>query len=177
MSCGTRSIGVQVSGSSSATSAAKSGRINRGIASRLRVMIVLRVAFGFSRTITKPITSGRRTRLVTYQRNRMAPYRANILIAIGIKGRGLILATDSDYVEQEMRDIGDDPDELGILSPSDYDSAGIYLWTGTLQYVADGLGSGGTEYDGELRLIACGELPDLLAMVPPTPPEPLENVF
>lgn len=99
------------------------------------------------------------------------PHPARILIALGLGRQAIVLATDSDWVEQELADIANDCDDVGILARKDYDKPpGIYLWTGTLRSIClntpDTL-EYETEYHGEFKPVPVSDMEELLKMEPP----------
>lgn len=96
------------------------------------------------------------------------PHKAKILIAIGQCGASIILATDSEWVQNEIDAIGNSTDDIGISISPKHDAPALVLWEGqlTLSHYSDEDG-GDTEYEGECRSVHGLELSQLLDMRPP----------
>jgi len=95
------------------------------------------------------------------------PHKARILVAIGVKGKGVVLATDSDWVGMDIENLSDDVDEVGPGVDKDMEP-GIYLWEGTMKMVLEGCPWDGQEWElhhkGDYRPVKPEELTELLAM-------------
>lgn len=97
------------------------------------------------------------------------PHKARILIALGLCGAGIILATDSEWVSEEVSMISNNIDDIGISISPEHDAPALVLWEGDLKVVCYNPEDGGeTEYDGECRSVHGLELAQLLDMHPPT---------
>ena len=100
-------------------------------------------------------------------------HHARILIAVGLQRSAVVMATDSEWVAEEVSAVSPHCDDVGILEAKDYDEEpGVYLWEGTLKWVPfmGDVTEGETSYHGKLRSVEPGELATLLAMNPPQEP-------
>lgn len=100
------------------------------------------------------------------------------LIAVGLSGSAAVVATDGDWIGTDVDNISDSADDVGLNYPSG--RPGLYLWTGTGRLVDNSAPDmpyePDVEYSGTFRPVRPDELPELLAMEPPSwknykPPE------
>ena len=94
------------------------------------------------------------------------PHRARILIAGGLNNAGVVMATDSAWVEHDVDGIGNSTLDLGLDPPG----IGLWLWEGTIKETWSGFPgeeTPDTEYTGEMRSVLFSEMLDLMAMTPP----------
>lgn len=104
--------------------------------------------------------------------NAYKPHEAKILIAIGPCGGAAILATDSDWVSEEISMIGNNIEDLGISITPEHDAPALLLWEGVLKVVCYNPEDGGdTEYEGVCRPVSGPELDQLLNMTSHQSPE------
>ena len=102
------------------------------------------------------------------------PIRA--LLAHSMNGTTVVLATDSDWIANDVQDISAYTDDIGLESPDAGQEAGFFLWEGEGRLVANHVGEGvydlpEPEYRGTLRRVSGAEAEVLLNMAPPEPPE------
>lgn len=105
------------------------------------------------------------------------PLAARILLAVGMDGVGIVLATDSAGVAYLVDAASNNTDDLGIAHPED---AGVYLWEGTLHAWKDpdtwnGPGEHSHEFAGGCTRLEFDRLDELLDMAPPEPTEEQAN--
>lgn len=99
------------------------------------------------------------------------PHEAKILLALGLNNLAIILATDSEWVEEEACSLGNSTDDIGILISPTFNAPALILWEGVLTVRNYNQEDGGeTEYDGECRSVHGLELAQLLDMVPASHP-------
>lgn len=96
---------------------------------------------------------------------------SKILLAIGCKNHGVVIATDDYAVEMDCDGISDMIDDLGIITKEDWkNGAGVYLWEGAVtfeKYIGFyGECEGETKYKGVMRPVEPHELVELSAMRP-----------
>lgn len=101
------------------------------------------------------------------------PHNARILLAVGIDAVGIVLATDSAWVADDVDNINSTTDDLGIAHPDD---PGVYLWEGVLRQEWTGGSWTGpaesyTAYAGICTRLEGDRLGELLGMSPPTESE------
>ena len=89
------------------------------------------------------------------------PHHARILIAVGINNFGIVLATDSEWVAEDVATIGNNIADIGI-GRDGYDGPAFILWEGDIS--SEG---GETEYDGECYSVHGLELRQWMDMQPP----------
>lgn len=88
------------------------------------------------------------------------PHHARVLLASGIGGVAIIMATDSEWVASDIAYVGSSPVDIGIDEPR---LPGLWLWEGELTVtVYDNEPE--TNYEGRLSQVLPSEYPALLAM-------------
>lgn len=93
------------------------------------------------------------------------PEKVRALVAVGITGTAVVVATDSPLLKFECEEISGHCDDLGL---GRWDESGLFLWEGIASFYARGPNyESDTEYAGAARAVTPEELADLLAMTPP----------
>ena len=94
------------------------------------------------------------------------PIRA--VVAAGVAGTGVVVATDSAWLAHDIENMSDEIDDIGLDHPP---GPGVWLWEGSGKLApggpADEPGEQVPEYAGRYRAVEPHELAGLLALEPP----------
>ncbi len=91
------------------------------------------------------------------------------LIALGLKGTCIVLASDTPLIRFDCENISDNGNDIGLDLTHGLDEPGLYVWTGEGEWQPEetwhcGVSEAYVEYRGTVRLVALCDL-ELLAIM------------